>query len=270
MKKGNGLQTLLILFFVALIGFSGWKLYGIYAEYHKGTEAYGELVDQYVSMETTAEKQNAGAPDGVETPRLQETEAAVEEMISVDVAALKETYPDVVGWIYCPGTVVNYPIVKGKDNDYYLHRLMDGEYSLGGTLFMDYRNTGDFSDWNSIIYGHNMKNGSMLAVLTEYYEQEFYEKHPVWYLFTEECDYQIELVGGYTTPADSDTYSFPESAEAKNALVKKADRSSTFESGITVGEDERLVTFSTCVYDYENARYVLVGVLREHEKLTEE
>jgi len=264
MKKGNGLQTLLILFFVALIGFSGWKLYGIYAEYNKGTEAYGELANQYVSVETAEDSKIVA-----ETESVQDTEA-VEEMISVDVAALKEAYPDVVGWIYCPGTVVNYPIVKGKDNDYYLHRLMDGEYSLGGTLFMDYRNTGDFSDWNSIIYGHNMKNGSMLAVLTEYYEQEFYEKHPVWYLFTEECDYQMELVGGYTTPADSNTYSFPESAEAKAALAEKADRNSTFESDMVIGEEERLVTLSTCVYDYENARYVLVGVLREHEKLTEE
>lgn len=266
MKKGNGLQTLLILFFVALIGFSGWKLYGIYAEYNKGTEAYGELANQYVSVETVAVDLNTeGAKNGTETTDLQDTEAAVEEMISVDVAALKETYPDVVGWIYCPGTVVNYPIVKGKDNDYYLHRLMNGEYSLGGTLFMDYRNAGDFSDWNSIVYGHNMKNGSMLAVLTEYYEQEFYEEHPVWYLFTEDCDYQIELVGGYTTPADSDTYAFPESAEEKSTLAQKADRNSTFESGVMIEENERLITFSTCVYDYENARYVLVGVLREVE-----
>lgn len=262
MKKGNGLQTLLIVFFVALIGFSGWKLYGIYAEYNKGTEAYGELAEQYVSVETAAVKL-----DAEESKENSESETVAEEMISVDVAALRKTYPDVVGWIYCPGTAINYPIVKGKDNDYYLHRLMNGEYSLGGTLFMDYRNAGDFSGWNNIVYGHNMKNGSMLAVLTEYYEQEFYEKHPVWYLFTEECDYRIELVGGYTTPADSNTYSFPESADAKEVLVKKADRSSTFESGIQVGEDERLITFSTCVYDYENARYVLVGVLRNMEKL---
>lgn len=268
MKKGNGMQTLLILFFVALIAFSGWKLYGIYAEYNKGTEAYGELVDQYVSIETAAVNLDSKeSKESSESEFAQDTKAAVEEMISVDVAALRETYPDVVGWIYCPGTVVNYPIVKGKDNDYYLHRLMNGEYSLGGTLFMDYRNVGDFSDWNSIVYGHNMKNGSMLAVLTEYYEQEFYEKHPVWYLFTEACNYRIELVGGYTTPADSDTYSFPESAEARDVLVQKADRSSTFVSGIQVGENERLITFSTCVYDYDNARYVLVGVLRQEEEL---
>lgn len=262
MKKGNGLQLFLIIFFVALIGFSGWKLYGIYTEYNKGTEAYGELANQYVSVETAAvehETNEDSAGEGVEATESEE------KMVSVDVAALREKYPDVVGWIYCPGTVVSYPIVKGKDNDQYLHHLMNGEYSLGGTLFMDYRNAGDFSDWNSIVYGHNMKNGSMLAVLTEYYEQEFYEEHPVWYLFTEDCDYQIELVGGYTTPADSDTYAFPESAEEKSKLAQKADRNSTFESGVMIEENERLITFSTCVYDYENARYVLVGVLREVE-----
>lgn len=256
------LNRLFMLIFLLVIVFSGWKLYGIYSSYAKDTKAYEELADQYTFKMETAEKNTDSKVDREsQSPEMEE-----EPMISVDFQALKEACGDAAAWIYCPGTKINYPVVLGEDNEYYLHRLMNGEYSLGGTLFMDFRNSADFSDWNTIIYGHNMKNGSMFGIVPDYMEQEFYEEHPVWYLFTEDCDYRIELAGGYVTPADSDSYSFPQTAEEKAALAKKAVRSSSFRSNVEVREEDRLITLSTCVYDYENARYVLVGVLREMDR----
>lgn len=253
----------MILCLLAIV-FAGWKLYGIYSEYARGTEAYEDLADRYTfKMETVqgTEADPEAGPGADGESRDPETEP--DTWISVDFQALKEVCGDVTAWIYCPGTKINYPVVQGEDNEYYLHRLMNGEYNLGGTLFMDFRNSADFSDWNTVIYGHNMKNGSMFGAVPDYMEQEFYEEHPVWYLFTEECDYRIELAGGYVTPADSDSYSFPRTAEEKAALAEKAVRSSSFRSDVEVQAEDRLITLSTCVYDYENARYVLVGVLRE-------
>lgn len=83
-----------------------------------------------------------------------------------------------LAWLYCPDTVINYPVVQSDDNEYYLRRLMDGSSNTAGTLFADYRCSPDFSDPHTVIYGHNMKNDTMFGILPEYGAQEFYEPHP--------------------------------------------------------------------------------------------
>ena len=257
MKKG--LKLLWLTICLGVILFTGMKIYGIYSEYEVGTQTYENLAEQYVSLPDTKAKQEA--EHDAETPDGEKGHVTV--LPEVDFASLKKTCKDVVAWIYCEGTPINYPIVQGGDNDYYLYRLLDGRSNKNGTLFMDCRNHGDFSDMNTIIYGHNMKNGSMFGILPDYMDQEFYEEHPVWYLLTEEKSYRIELVGGYVTPAESETYGFPTDAAGREALFQKAARSSSFKSGVQLEENDRLITMSTCVYDYDDARYVLVGVLRE-------
>lgn len=250
MRKENIWRRLMFLLCLGAMMFGGWKLCGIYAEYAEGTETYDDLASQYIHI------QEPESPDA-------SGEAETIPVVSFD--ALLEECSDVVAWIYCADTSINYPIVQSGDNDYYLRRLMNGKYNIGGTLFMDYRNQADCSDWNTIVYGHNMKNGSMFAALPKYQEQAFYEEHPVMYLLTPEQDYMIELIGGYVTPSDSEAYSFPQTLEERNALIEKTCRASSFVSGAEILETDKLITLSTCVYDYDNARYVLVGVLRPVE-----
>lgn len=269
MKKAGKIIWFVICF--CMVAFSGVKLYGIYSGYRTGTKAYEKLEEQYIVIQSGEATDNG--KNGRKTSENEDVNVAKSEepvTISVDFTELKEVYGDVIAWIYCPNTPINYPVVQSTDNDYYLHRLITGEYNAGGTLFMDFRNSSDFSDWNSIIYGHNMKNDSMFGILPDYMEQEFYEEHPVWYLVTEEYTYQIELVGGYVTAADSSSYDFPEDAAGRDTLANMASRKSSFRSDVKVEEEDRLVTMSTCVYDYEDSRYVLVGILREFGQLDEE
>lgn len=230
--------------------FAGWKLWSIYAEYAEGEKLYDDLAGQYTTMTWEAEEQ----------------EARSEVPISVSFEELLDECPDVVGWLYCAGTPINYPVVQGGDNEYYLRRMMNGKYNGSGTLFVDYRSQGDFSDWNTVIYGHNMNNDSMFGILPEYLDPEFYEDHPVMYLLAPEKKFRVEILGGYVTPSDSESYTIPATKEERDALIEKAVRSSSFVSGVETTEEDHLVTLSTCVYDYENARYVLVGVLREMEE----
>ena len=266
MKKRNLLRIIGFLLFAGIVIFSALKLYGVYSEYAAGSKLYEDMADKYVSAASEEPSKKADGTDGTGSSEQTEPQEVVDiKPPSVDFAALKETCPDVVAWIFCGGTPVNYPVVQSSDNVYYLYRLLDGRQNKNGTLFMDCRNSSDFSDWNSVIYGHNMKNNSMFGIVPEYMDQEFYEKHPVWYLLTEEQDYRIELVGGYVTPADSDIYALPATQEKKSELLKRAARKSSFESDTKVNEDDRMITLSTCVYDYENARYVLVGVLRPYD-----
>ena len=126
--------------------------------------------------------------------------------IVVDFDKLCRENEDVTGWIYCEGTPIDYPVMHGDDNDYYLHHAYDGAYSVSGSIFTDSGNREGFVDSNTIIYGHNMNDGSMFACLTKWSDQKYYKKHPVIWLLTPERDYRIDLFSGYTTSAYAETY----------------------------------------------------------------
>ena len=88
----------------------------------------------------------------------------------VDFNGLKAINPEVIGWIQIEGTSISYPIMKGKDNDYYLKHTFEGNYNAAGSIFIDYTNNSNFEDCNTIIYGHNMKNGSMFGLLRKHFK----------------------------------------------------------------------------------------------------
>lgn len=184
--------------------------------------------------------------------------------IQVDFQALREKNGDVVAWLYCPDTPINYPVVQAEDNDYYMHRLLDGRKSYPGTLFMDFRNADDFSDWNSVIYGHNMRNGSMFGTLQHYKNRPYLESHSEIYLLTPECNYVIDVLAGFVTPNDSELYNalHPEDGE-KEGLLKAWLKDAGLAPQDYPAPEARLVTLSTCSYEYKNARYVLIGALQE-------
>lgn len=181
--------------------------------------------------------------------------------IQVDFEMLQQENADIIAWIYCPDTPIHYPVVQGEDNSYYLRRLLDGEYNTNGTLFLDYRNSSDFGNFNSIIYGHHMKNGAMFGTLVKYKEQGYYDAHPFLYLLTPEQNYKVELIAGYVTSSDSELYSLADTQEEMAALLETATEKSTFVSETMADADDFLLTLSTCSYEYDNARYVVIGKL---------
>lgn len=98
---------------------------------------------------------------------------------AIDFDSLRAISGDAVAWIFAPGTTINYVIAQSDDNSYYLRRLLDGTGAVCGTIFADYRCSSDFTDWNTIIYGHKMDNGTMFASLANYLNQAYYEEHPI-------------------------------------------------------------------------------------------
>ena len=170
---------------------------------------------------------------------------------------------DIVAWIYSENTPINYPIVQSNDNSYYLRRLINGEYNVAGTIFMDFRNNPNMEDNNTIIYGHNMKNDIMFGTLQNYEDQSYYDKHKSMYLFTAKKQYIIELVAVYTLPVDSDIYNMV-TIDQNN--ITEAMSKSDFKSDVIIQEEEKCVTLSTCYYEYDGARYVVIGALRQIEE----
>ena len=180
------------------------------------------------------------------------------------------TTPDVVAWICSPDTVIDYPVMHGESNDTYLHSNWRRVYSTSGSIFADYKCTGDLvSDFNTMIYGHNMKNGSMFHSIKNYASQSYYEEHPyIWYV-TPEANYLLYLVAGYVVESDDEAYYLRFSVEGVQSLLENAVSRSDFEADYVIaGLDadkvietaQRVVVLSTCSYEFDDARYILVAV----------
>jgi len=240
MKKVLYYAALAILTGVFL--FSAYKV-GTYFLEQKRSQTDTEEVKQYMQV--------VPAQTG-------DSSAAVEQApIAVDFEAMKAVNKDIVAWLYVPDTRLNYPIVQAADNDYYLHRLLNGDYNLNGTIFMDYLNHADFSDANTLIFGHNMKSGNMFGEMTNYKKQSYYDQHPVAYLLTPTQNYTLELVAGVILNDDDAIYQHSFSQELLDACRSH----STFSSNVEATAQDRFVTLSTCSYEYDNARFVVLGKL---------
>ena len=178
---------------------------------------------------------------------LEETRAAVNRWLdTIDADALSEMNADYACWLYAPDTPIDYPVVHGEDNDYYLHRLFNGEHNACGTLFIDYRNLGDFQDPNTLLYGHHMRNGSMFKAITYYADQAYFDSHPFMLIVTPEKRYLLELFAGYTTSKRDHCYDIAISDESDMAaFVEEARAKSNFLSAVEVRPGDHLVTLST-------------------------
>lgn len=269
-KLGNlALAALAVIFLGA-----GYKLASTLLAYRAAGEFYEEAAGEYAQPRVDAGVFAASAQlDGTggetleaETARIdpEKPRRATREKppISVDFEGLLRDQKDVVGWLICEDTAINYPVVQAADNDYYLHRMPDGTVSSSGSIFMDASGDPFFADDNSIIYGHNMKNGSMFASLARYSAQDYFDAHPAMWLLTPSVDYKIELLAGFVTKADDEVYTINFAQEEEwEAFVTMLLKRSDFDGAEQPLEGDRFVTLSTCNYSFNNARYVVVGIL---------
>lgn len=255
---GKRIRIILLLSLAAVFLGSAAAVLGAMGRYQEEDRVYDQAAAEFL-RETEG---GAAAADGTDVADLSEIADRETAPIEVDFRALREVCGDVEGWIYCEGTPINYPVVQGEDNDYYLRRSYEGTKMTAGSIFVDAGNRRGFADSNTVIYGHHMKNGSMFACLEDWEEQGFYEEHPVMWLLTPEQDYKIVLFSGYTTAADSDTYQIFQGPgrELEEYLEACADQSD-FQSDVELDGDARYVVLSTCAYSFTNARHVLHGML---------
>ena len=244
------IKIILLAICLCVFIFSAYNIYKYLSEENANKKLNNELMEKAI----------------IETPNDNNDNAQENENIlpiSVDFSVLKQENEDIVGWLYLEDSPINYPVVQSNDNDYYLRRLVNGEYNIAGSLFMDYRNDSNLKNNNKIIYIHNMKNNTMFGSLQEYKSQDYYDNHKVMYYFTSEKNYIIELFTGYTISVESDIYDLSIIDSSKlEELISKSD----FESNTKVTEEDKIITLSTCAYEYDGARYIVMGVLKEIEK----
>lgn len=220
------------------------RLGGIALEYDIGRREYSKL-EQYAPVPNDAPKEDD-----------------VQQRFQVDFEALRQMDENTVAWLYAPGTSVNYPVVQAEDNAYYLSHMFGGKKNSAGAIFMDAGCSPDFSDTHTIFYGHQMKNGTMFSDLADYLQEGYYEQHQTLALFTPQGNYAIRVFAGYVASPEDDAWqrTFASPQDFLRWCSRAAQRSA-FHSDILPEEGQRVVTLSTCNDEFENARFVLVGIL---------
>ena len=251
------LLSVCLLVCLVTLSYSAWNLYGHYRTYQDGKEEYEEMKD-YIRKDRSA--------DGKDYRKGEDNGKGKKQCpITVDFDRLRKINPDVVGWIHIPDTGIDYPIVQAKDNTTYLHKTFKGKDSHIGAIFLDALCKPDFSSFNSIIYGHNLKNGEMFGHLKKLYDEEYnskadYRKHPkVWIITPKEAyEYEIFAFREISASRDKDVFTteIPDSRERRvffDHQIRKTQR----DTGIRPSEDRRMITLSTCTSRTREGRFVV-------------
>lgn len=239
---GSVLSTVILIVSFAVFVFAAYKLYLIFHEYNKGDNSY-EKVREYI----------------------RDTEADADDMddFYVDFDSLLKQNSDLIAWIRIDGTInISYPVMQSEDNDFYLRRLFDKSHNILGSIFMDFNCSSDLTDENTIIYGHNTKNGSMFGGLKKWKEKDEYDDNPYFYIYTPDgMSHQYQVCSVTITDAESLDYQIgfedtEEFLEWESEILGK----SLYDTGVELDENSKIVTLSTCTNRTAEERLVVHGV----------
>ena len=278
---------MLLVVAVGVFAYSGYKLIGYYLAYKAGSDEYSELKDDFLDVEKPTEKSTEDPNQKkiltditlLEDPKtlpkrlenaLYETTVENEESKSlpllknpVDFTQLQAINPEVIGWIRVGAINVSYPVAQAKDNDFYLHRTFRKVDNFAGCIFENCDNSPYFTDQNTVIYGHNMKNGSMFGQLRLFTKQETLDKNPYFWMFTPNFIFQYRIISCAVVGITGDPYTTRFTEEDFQKFIDDTLSRSEIDCGdVTVTTSDRLMTLSTCTGD-SSTRRILQGVLEQ-------
>lgn len=254
----NIIWKVLLVICLVVVCVSGYNVFRLSKEYREGKQEYASL-EKYVTItQEPAVQESTSQQEGQE--EVKESQIPVSMEIAYD--ELRGINDHFTGWIYYEPLELSYPIVRGNDNDYYTHYTFENEQNSSGAIFMDFLNKPDFSNYNTIIYGHNMRNGTMFGSLKQLLnDTSIQEKNPYFYVFTEDKAYMYEIFAVYVTTADSHTYDLISNEEEQNVYLDYIRGCATWLSDLEVSDSDRIATLSTCHGLHTNNRTVLHGKL---------
>lgn len=256
--------TLVLLIAIGVFCFAGYNLITIYLQYKEGRDQYSDMADRVVTERTP----DASLQQGGGTPASSgETSAeTIEPPMDIDFTSLKSTNDDVIGWIYVEAFEgMSYPVTRGIDNEFYLHRNIQKEYLYAGTVFADKLNSDTLDDCYTILYGHNMKDGSMFGKLSEFItEPQTLSKSRYFWVFTPQASCRYQIISVYNAAVDSDTYTNYKGPgqEYESFLSRVQGYSEVYIDPVELNIKDKLMCLSTCLdnHDYSK-RCVVIGKL---------
>ena len=224
-------------------------------DYKAASDEYDSL-RQYASEEVNA-TETAEKVSDIKPIELEEAEERKElksnenredfPEMEVDFKALREKNPDTVGWLYVGSCGISYPILQGEDNDYYMNHTFEGTVNSSGAIIMDYRDDKYLKDWNTFIYGHNMKNGSMFGSLKKLLNDEtLYDTDPYIYVYLPGYIYRYKIFSYYKDKPDSKMYWTADTLQEYRQYIRDALSLSVRDLGVETSEENNMVTLVTC------------------------
>lgn len=273
---GDVLRFVLMLVALSVFLYSAWMLYGFYKEYKKSSDEYDNLESSFLitpdggaESEDLDRLENDGAQQSIsgrEVATVIENgrEVTLPVMTNpIDFEELKNVNSDIVGWLRIRALDISYPVVQGEDNDFYLHRTFEKTDNFAGCLFVNADNRSDLTDQNTIIYGHNMKNGSMFGKLKDFNDPETFKKSKYFWIFTPDLIYEYRIFSAGIVDTVGNTYQISFTDEEFDQFINQAFANSVVEnSDVEVTTDDRVVTLSTCTGD-DSTRFVVMGKLAQ-------
>ena len=236
--KKKILKSVWIIMFVIAVGALVYEIIMI----HNSYQQYKEVDDTNNEIISTYTKSTSESPT---------------DDFSVDWEKLLSVNKDIIAWIRIPDTNINYLVVQGKSNSQYLRKNIYGNYSFGGCLFVDSSTQNPFENMNTIIYGHNMKNGSMFAGLKNYSDQSYAEAHPYIYVDLADGSHCYEIFSAHEADATDITYTIGYRANDTYAsFLDSLKTASLYDTGVEVTKDDSVISLSTCTKSGEK-RFVV-------------
>ena len=228
-------------------------------------------LDEY--RENKNQREVSQVLDTIDIPEEDVTPVVTERMLKVK--ELQKENNDIVGWLEIDGTNINYPVLQGKDNDYYLKYNYKHEYISTGSIFLDK----DY-DWNKpssnlLIYGHRNKVGLMFDELIKYKDEAFYQEHKTIRFTTVDEDAEYEVMSAFKSRVyykdEENVFRYYYFIDAKDKAeyeeyVTNCNKASLYDTGVNANYGEQLLTLSTCDYEVENGRFAVVAVKVNNSK----
>ena len=268
-KSGDIYKIICIILLIILIGIVAVWGYRIIVE-NRANSKYEEIQNTVNSAAKQAETEAVI----IETETEEETETETEEVQNafdipeknLDWTSLYAENKDIYAWIYIPGTQVDYPVLQNAaDDTYYLNHNIDGSYGKPGCIYTEKINSKDFTNYNTVLYGHNMKNGEMFGCLHDYEDTTFFDENPYVYVYTEEKTYVYEIFAAYTATnahiLNTNDFSTQEGfADYLDNVVYNKALTGNFRNDTRVTSDNRIITLSTCTSN-SSKRWLVQAVL---------
>ena len=257
MKKrmGTGLIVVMLIIFLVSSGMVVNKAF----EYRQGQQTYDDA-QQLAGMENYES----------ETPETIETTAIPEEILKtlkeIDLEDLQEKNKDVFGWILIPGADISYPLVDGEDNTYYLTHTWDKKWNYMGSIFLEQECKADLSDFNTIIYGHNMKDKTMFSNLKKYMDEDFLDTAPYIYISTEESVRRYDIFSAYEVAVNGHAFWIHvKDEDYKQKFIDNSIEMSEVRISVVPQITDHIITLSTCTGNGHEKRMVVQAVLTGEE-----
>lgn len=266
-RKADFWYRVLIGACMAVFIFAVVNLVMIFVEYNKAEETYDNIEEQYVTyeevpydeeVEIDEEGEVIYEPDAQEEEKETSKKAYKFSKANVDFAKLQKKNKDVIGWIQFENFYLSYPIAHDPGNSYYLTHTIDKKENKSGSIYVPVQNNGNFADTNTIIFGHNMKNGTMFGLLGRYKEKAFFELNQTFYIYTPNSEKRYQIFSVYVGDEKGVSYTiFGAKDDAYGKFLEELKKKSMYDTGVSVSKENSIVTLSTCVSEDKAKRLII-------------